>query len=120
MADDHTNSQDTLLALTDNIEHELRRLRLWSDTMPDTEALSSEQPFCYDTLDFSQWMQWIFLPRIREVLSEQRQMPGQSNIHAYAEEALKNTPYDGDQLLFLIKTFDELVAAAGDQSPLAS
>lgn len=112
------NHHDALIAVTDNIETELRRLDLWSETAPESSALASVQPFCYDTLDFSQWMQWIFLPRIREVIGEQRTMPQQSNIHAYAEEALKNTPYDPDQLLFLVKTFDELVeAGSGEPAP---
>ncbi|MEM6474504.1 MAG: YqcC family protein, partial [Planctomycetota bacterium] len=84
------------------------------------QALSSIEPFCYDTLNFSEWMQWIFLPRMREVLTDMRDMPAQSNIFAYAEEALKNTPYESEQLLFLIKTFDELVAETGDQPEVSN
>lgn len=112
--------QDALIAVTDNIEHELRRLDLWTNEAPTHQALSSIEPFCYDTLNFSEWMQWVFLPRMREVLTDMRDMPAQSNIFAYAEEALKNTPYESEQLLFLIKTFDELVAETGDQPEVSN
>ena len=105
--------QDTLTSITDSIEHELRRLDLWSEHAPGDQALASAEPFCYDTLNFSQWVQWIFLPRVRELLETQGELPPRSNIFAYAEEAMRNSPHDADQLLFLIKTFDELVAAAG-------
>ena len=70
----------------------------------------------FDTLGFAQWMQWIFLPRVQEVVENERDMPAQSDVHTYAEEVLKNTDYESDQLLFLIKTFDEIVATGGESA----
>ncbi|MEO0575720.1 MAG: YqcC family protein [Pseudomonadota bacterium] len=105
------DTRDALIAVTDSIEAELKRIELWASEPPSELALASEEPFCYDTLDFSNWMQWVFLPRMREALGDVRDMPDRSNIHAYAEEVLRSSPQQTDQLLFLIKTFDELVAA---------
>ncbi|MEM9172984.1 MAG: YqcC family protein [Pseudomonadota bacterium] len=106
-----TDTRESLRSVTESIAAEMQRLSLWESNAPSAQALSSEEPFCYDTLSFAQWMQWIFLPRMREVLDSDRPMPERSNIHAYAEEVMKNSDADTDQLLFLIKTFDELVAA---------
>lgn len=105
------DTRDALIAITDSIEAELKRIELWANDAPSQQALASPEPFCYDTLEFSDWMQWVFLPRMREALSDVRDMPDRSNIHAYAEEVLRASGADTDQLLFLIKTFDELVAA---------
>ena len=47
-----------------DLEAALRQLDLWSDTPPSQEALSSEQPFAMDSLEFEEWLQFIFLPTL--------------------------------------------------------
>ncbi|MEL6447555.1 MAG: YqcC family protein [Pseudomonadota bacterium] len=108
------DTRDALRSITESIENELKRLEIWDEEPPSAEALKSQEPFCFDTLGFAQWMQWIFLPRVQEVVENERDMPAQSDVHTYAEEVLKNTDYESEQLLFLIKTFDEIVATGGD------
>ena len=110
------DTRDALRSITESIEHELKRLDIWDEEAPSAEALKSQEPFCFDTLGFAQWMQWIFLPRVQEVVENKRDMPAQSDVHTYAEEVLKNTDYESDQLLFLIKTFDEIVATGGESA----
>ncbi len=110
------DTRDALRSITESIEHELKRLDIWDEEAPSAEALKSQEPFCFDTLGFAQWMQWIFLPRVQEVVENKRDMPAQSDVHTYAEEVLKNTDYESDQLLFLIKTFDEIVASGGESA----
>ena len=50
------------------IERELRVLGWWQEQAPSAEALASQEPFCVDTLTFEQWLQWIFLPRMKQLL----------------------------------------------------
>ena len=45
-------------ALLIDIEAQLRQMGLWQAVPPSPEALASSQPFCIDTLDFSQWLQF--------------------------------------------------------------
>ena len=52
-----------------DLEAALRQLDLWSDESPSQEALSSEQPFAMDSLEFEEWLQFIFLPTLYEVLA---------------------------------------------------
>ena len=47
-----------------DLEAGLRQLDLWSDEPPTAEALESEQPFAMDSLEFEEWLQFIFLRRI--------------------------------------------------------
>lgn len=100
---------DHLLA----IEQEMRRIGLWDDTRPSQEALESLVPFCYDTLKFEQWLQWVFLPKMKLALEQQIDFPASSNIATLAEmcfQALANT--DTKRLLELLGQFDDTINAA--------
>ena len=57
------------------IERELRLQNWWSEQPPMSEALASQQPFCVDTLAFEQWLQWIFLPRMKQLLESAAALP---------------------------------------------
>ena len=60
----HTEVAEVLI----DIEAQLRQLGLWDKIPPSSEALASEQPFAVDTLTLPQWLQFIFLPTIREMI----------------------------------------------------
>ncbi len=91
------------------VEATLRTNGKWDENSPDSNALASKQPFCMDTLEFEQWLQWIFLPRMKTTLEQTKPLPAKSSIFVYAHECLqKNDPSTGI-LLKLIKTFDDLI-----------
>jgi len=100
---------DHLLA----IEQEMRRIGLWETTPPAKEALESLVPFCYDTLKFEQWLQWVFLPKMKLALEQQIDFPTSSNIATLAEMCFQEmTNTDASRLLELLKLFDETINAA--------
>src|SRR5690606_41487232 len=75
---------DALLEL----EQELRALSRWSAQAPSAAALSSQQPFCVDTLDFEMCLQWIFIPRMLSIIENNGPMPAGCNILPIGEDAL--------------------------------
>ncbi len=100
---------DLLLA----IEQEMRRIGLWETTQPPKEAMESLVPFCYDTLKFEQWLQWIFLPKMKLALEQQIDFPSSSNIAALAEMCFPELiNIDTTRLIGLLKQFDETINAA--------
>lgn len=104
--------QQAVAEVVGGIEAEMKRIDLWEEERPAPARLGSEQPFCFDTLRFHQWMQWLFLPRMQRILDAGGAgMPAQSGIYAYAEECLRDDPRDTEALLSLILRFDELVTA---------
>ena len=105
MHDIHQRIGDVLLEL----EAEMRSLGWWEETKPPASALTSQQPFCLDQLAFEQWLQWVFLPRMKTILEAGEPLPGQSAIFVYAEECLRHHGSRPAHLLALIKRFDELV-----------
>ena len=91
------------------VEASLRTHGKWDDHKPDAHALNSQVPFCMDTLSFEQWLQWIFLPRMKNTIEETKPLPAKSGIFEYAEECLhKDDPSTGN-LLKLLKRFDDLI-----------
>jgi uncharacterized protein YqcC (DUF446 family) len=92
------------------VEATLRTHGMWDLNRPPDEALGSEQPFCIDTLRFEQWLQWIFLPRMKEILEDSRPLPVKSGILCYAQEYLRKDAPPTTDLLEQIKRFDDLIA----------
>ncbi|WP_295515140.1 YqcC family protein [uncultured Pseudomonas sp.] len=106
---------ERLPALADQllqIERELRLLGWWSVHAPSAEALASQEPFCVDTLSFAQWLQWIFLPRMKLIIESNGTLPVRSGIRPMAEVV-----YQGDldpvlPLLASLAEFDRLIESA--------
>lgn len=93
------------------IERELRLMGLWAATPPEAHALASCEPFCVDTLAFEQWLQWIFLPRMKVILEEGRALPAASGILGMAEMVFAGRPAHAAGLLAALANFDRLIAA---------
>ncbi len=100
---------DLILAL----EAEMRRLGLWETQPPEPQDLESLVPFCHDTLRFEQWLQWVFLAKMKQVLETEEGFPASSDIAPLAEYRFTMLPQHTDQLLALIEAFDKFINKAG-------
>ena len=79
MASQFSKAQDVAVLLID-IEAELRRLHWWASLPPAPEALASTAPFCSDTLVLEQWLQFVFIPRMRHLIESDQALPGDCGI----------------------------------------
>lgn len=68
-------NHQNVATLLEQLENELRELALWQDKKPPSAALQSSQPFAVDTLEFHQWLQFIMIPRLRTLVTQQRPLP---------------------------------------------
>lgn len=91
------------------IEAELRSLGWWAAESPGPQALASNQPFCVDTLRFEQWLQWVFLPRMKQLLEQAGELPARSAIAEMAEVAYMEQPGKTVILCRHLKRFDLLL-----------
>jgi len=96
-----------LSELLDELEAELKALDFWSDMAPSPQALASEQPFSVDTLSLSEWLQWIYIQRLRALMEAGLPLPAGAHVKPYAEEALKQERQRTGQLLRIIDQIDE-------------
>lgn len=69
------------------LEQELRQQGLWTAQPPSPAALTSHEPFCIDTLPFENWLQWIFIPRMAQIVERGGILPAGCNIQPMGEEA---------------------------------
>ncbi|KPC34310.1 tRNA pseudouridine synthase C [Pseudomonas syringae pv. cilantro] len=93
------------------IERELRALGWWDITQPSEAALSSQEPFSVDTLEFAQWLQWIFLPRMKVILEHDLPLPNASGIVEMAEMVYAGRLSETRLLQQHLARFDQLIAA---------
>lgn len=69
------NIHQQLSLLLDSLKQSLIDEKLYSTTTPSTEALSSSQPFCVDTLEFEQWLQFVMLPKFQHLVEQGLSLP---------------------------------------------
>jgi uncharacterized protein YqcC (DUF446 family) len=104
-----------LLAVAEHlllIERELRRQGWWQAEPPSAEALASVEPFSVDTLDFDQWLQWVFLPRMKMIIEQDLPLPNASGILAMAEMVYADRAEQSRGLRASLARFDELISQA--------
>lgn len=89
------------------IEREMRDQGLWEQDAPPSEALRSSQPFSIDTLALTQWLQWVFIPRIVTLLEQGRPLPTDCAIAPLAETVFEDLDADTDRLLRLVQQIDD-------------
>ncbi len=94
------------------IERELRLQDWWTATPPSAEALASQQPFCVDSLAFEEWLQWVFLPRMKLIVETGKPLPSASGIRPMAEVVYSERSSQAKALLELLGEFDRLIGGA--------
>ncbi|MHA6495468.1 YqcC family protein [Pseudomonas borbori] len=90
------------------IERELRLQGWWQPSPPSEQALASQEPFCVDSMAFDQWLQWIFLPRMKHMLESGAALPSVSGIQPMAEQVFGA---QARELVRLLGDFDQLISA---------
>lgn len=95
-----------------SIERELRLLGWWKEVPPSDADLSSREPFCVDTLDFDQWLQWIFLPRMKTLIEQDLTLPNASGILEMAQMVYASRAQEARNLMDLLAQFDRLITEA--------
>jgi uncharacterized protein YqcC (DUF446 family) len=68
------------------LEQSLREAILWSSCSPSAEALKSKLPFAIDVMTFEQWLQFIFIPKMSEIISHKSSLPDNLQLLPMAEE----------------------------------
>jgi len=86
-----------------NLQQTMERLALWQTLPPQEEAFLSDQPFALDAMSPTEWLQWIFIPRMYALLESQAPLPSQIAISPYLEEALKEEAYLAELLRPIIE-----------------
>ena len=93
------------------IEDEMKRIGLWQNEPLPEAQYNFQQAFAMDTMAFNQWLQFILIPRVKEIIAEGGEFPSKSEVGAQAFREFVVWPAYGDdteKLLSLLNEFDEL------------
>jgi len=104
---------EPITVLLETLACELKLLNLWQAEQPSAVDLSSSAPFCCDTLAFEQWLQFIFIPKIRMMIDQQQLLPTKISITPMAEEAFKHLLVNVKPLFDIIQKIDECLTEKG-------
>src|SRR5258708_40331501 len=99
--------QQDVIGYADKIEAEMRRIGWWQSEPLRPEQLNFKQAFAMDTMAYTQWLQFIFLPRVREAAAA-NELPSDSYVGAQAVREVDGYP-DAADLVTLLSEFDAIV-----------
>ena len=94
-----------------DIEAQLRQLSLWERVPPSSKALASVEPFCVDALSLPQWLQFVFLPTVYQMLEEDAALPERCAITPMAEEFFRGSKLATAELLASLRRIDALLSS---------
>jgi uncharacterized protein YqcC (DUF446 family) len=90
------------------IEAEMKQIGYWQETPLPAEAYNFQLAFAMDTMAYSQWLQFVFIPRVRSIIESHGEFPRSSSV---GTQALRE--FDGDDraenLVSLLCTFDQQI-----------
>ncbi|MDZ4714770.1 MAG: YqcC family protein [Cytophagales bacterium] len=94
------------------IEAELRRLGRWdSQPLPEVQFMDMG-PFGSNTMVFEQWIQFVLLPRIHDIIVKRDEFPVKSQVATYAVRNFDGDP-NAETLIDLLSGFDKLFNTNG-------
>lgn len=105
-----TNKLDEVTDCLLRIEVALRQLDGWSEVPPSEEALQSTKPFAVDTLEFTEWLQFIFLVRMKVLVENNHPLPSVSGMAPMAEEHFRGRGEIGLPLIRELEIMDRLLS----------
>ena len=92
------------------IEAEMKRIGYWSHNPLPEEAYDFQEAFAMDKMPFTQWLQFILVPRVRQIIEQEGTFPTESMVGVQAVRE-----FDGDDnashLVTLLSEFDSLFRA---------
>lgn len=108
-----TPSAPELFSLLDEIARTLREIGLNTER-PTDSALASTAPFCFDTLAFHAWLEWVFLPRMQQTIEHELNLAAPCNIAPLAEYQFATYAEPTHHLLALLTELDTQINAYFD------
>jgi len=102
-----------LASLLETVDQQLRLMGLWQQQSQIPQALDSKEPFAVDKLSFNQWLQFVFLPRMQQMIAAESPLPDNCSIAPMAEEFFKQQAADEKQSAAMINylaAIDQLIS----------
>jgi uncharacterized protein YqcC (DUF446 family) len=92
----------------ERIEVELKALGWWRAESLPSEMLEFRAPFAMDTMPFSYWLQFVFIPNVRAICAQRGNFPTTSHVAAQAVGEFDGID-EAENLIALLTDFDAFI-----------
>jgi len=103
-----------MLAKAAEVEEELKRLNRWQQEPLDSKKFENMGAFGANTMAFEQWLQFVLIPRIQQIIDAKDDFPSDSMLSTYGVRAFDGD-HDADRLNQLLSDIDQLINGEQDQ-----
>lgn len=116
MATAKTHDRDAIKAALLNLEQELRQMDLWGGKQkrPSEKSLNSQSPFCLDTIEFHEWLEYVLIDKLTMMLDSGAPLPEKMLVHTYAQEKYRGQWTKYRNLIGALHKLDALITIAED------
>ena len=97
-------------SLLSALESELKRRDQWAKAPPAAERMDSTLPFAVDKLALEEWLQFVFIPRLRQILDAGMALPRGAGLAPYAEVVFRDDLDAAAGLLALLRELDRTLS----------
>jgi dTDP-4-dehydrorhamnose 3,5-epimerase len=101
-------SEVQIETLLNQLISQLKRAEQWSVSPPSEWAMQSEAPFACDRMDFAQWLQFIFIPKMTNLLQAQLPLPRRMTLLPMAQEWAKELKCDRQYTTAILDTINKI------------
>ena len=108
MTDIHARLQFLLM----DLEGQLHAKQQWSAQELAPEDVASVEPFAIDKLSFSQWLQFVFIPRLKDDCANKTALPASCSVAPMAEEFYRVNLIDAEAVIDRLASIDHLITSA--------
>ncbi|AWH89481.1 YqcC family protein [Limnobaculum parvum] len=95
--------------LLGEIEQLMQEQALWRSCAPELSAFESSEPFCIDSMSPEEWLQWVFIPRMRALVEGGHPLPTRIAMAPYFEEAFSQRAENHQSLIDALHRIDQLL-----------
>lgn len=79
------NKKEKVRQLLLLLENSLKDAELWSAEEIAVDRLASKVPFCADTLSYPEWLQFVFIRKMQELIEKEDDLPSASGLFPMAQ-----------------------------------
>ncbi len=101
-------SSQMIIQRLQQVEAVMREHDHWQTQPPEAEAFASSEPFCLDTLEPLEWLQWVLIPRFHALIETGAPLPQNFAVTPYYEVSLADSTPGHAALLLALGQFDAL------------
>ena len=100
--------QNKLSLYLEQLRDELIAETLWLEDELDENKYKSTAPFCCDTMEFHEWLQFVFLPKMQYMIDNNLELPSSRAIAPMGEVEYRTELKERENLIKILNKIDSL------------